>query len=81
MFQKMAVSEFHSRFRELCRDYAKCFPCENLAFCVRQFEDVLKHNRKTIDDLMVMEIFQIMLEEYRDECVSRIEQMGKFCPR
>ena len=81
MYQRIRPDEFYSRFRQLCKDYAKGFPCENLSYCVRQFEDILKHNRKTIDDLMVMDIFQIMLEEFRDECVRRIEEFGRFCPR
>ena len=81
MFQRIKPDEFYSQFRQLCNEYAKGFPCENLASCVRQFHDVLKHNRKTIDDLMVMEIFQIMLDEFQEECVRRIEEFGKYCRR
>lgn len=81
MFQRIKPDEFYSRFRQLCKDYAKGFPCENLSFCVRQFEGVLSANRKGIDDLMVKELFQIMLDEFRDECVTRIEEFGRFCPR
>lgn len=81
VYQRIRPDEFYSQFRKLCKEYSKGFPCENLSFCVRQFEDVLRHNRKTIDDSMVMDIFQIMLEEFRDECVRRIEEFGRFCPR
>ncbi len=81
MFQKVSSREFYSQFRRLCRDYSKGFPCENLAHCVQQFQAVLSSNSSGIDDLYVMELFQIMLEEFRDECVRRIDELGKYCPR
>lgn len=79
-FRRINHRDFFSRFRGLCREYAEGFPCENLAFCVRQFEEVLENNRRTIDDGMVLDIFQVMLEEYRDACVRRIEAFGEQCP-
>lgn len=81
MFQKVSNREFYSQFRQLCKDYSKGFPCENLASCVRDFQKVLSANRSGVDDLMVMELFQILLDEFRDECVRRIEQMGRYCQR
>ena len=81
MFQRVTNDEFYLQFRALCKEYAKGFPCENLAFCVKQFQEILLSNRKGIDDSMVMEIFQILFEEFCAECVRRIEEIGKYCCR
>ena len=81
MFQRVKPDEFYSQFRQLCKEYAKGFPCECLAYCVREFQDVLSANRKCIDNSYVAVLFQIMLDEFQEECVRRIEEFGRFCPR
>lgn len=81
MSERVTKNEFYSQFHSLCKEYAKGFPCENLAFSIQEFQHVLFFNRKGIDDLMVAEIFQILLDEFRSECVARIGEIGRYCPR
>lgn len=81
MFQKVSNREFYSQFRQLCKDYSRGFPCEHLAYCVREFQQVLSANHSGVDDLMVGELFQILLDEFQEECVRRIDRMGRYCAR
>ena len=78
---RLSNAEFSARFRSLCREYVLCFPCECLASCVPDFQQVLSENRNGVSSFFVESLFSILLEEFQKECVRRIASFGGNCPR
>ncbi len=76
MKQLLTNRDFNNSFRQLCRSYASGFPCESLASCIRECQEVLSKNRVGLDSLLVNQLFQVFLEEFSEECFCRIESLG-----